>query len=127
MFQSFDKLFVVAIIAVMLLGPTRLPVYAQKLAQLVKTVRAMADNARDRMKDEMGEEFADVDWQKLDPRQYDPRRIIRDALLEESPVAISTPASAEAAVAAGLPSSGQSSPIVPLVAGEAPPYDNEAT
>jgi sec-independent protein translocase protein TatB len=126
-FQSFDKLFVVAIIAVMLLGPTRLPVYAQKLAQLVKTVRAMADNARDRMKDEMGEEFADVDWQKLDPRQYDPRRIIRDALLDEPTVAITTPASAEAAVAAGLPSSGSSGYIVPLAAGEAPPYDNEAT
>jgi sec-independent protein translocase protein TatB len=126
-FQSFDKLFVVAIIAVMLLGPTRLPVYAQKLAQLVKTVRAMADNARDRMKDEMGEEFADVDWQKLDPRQYDPRRIIRDALLDEPTVAISTPASAEAAVAAGLPSPAPRVSALPLAAGETPPYDNEAT
>jgi sec-independent protein translocase protein TatB len=126
-FQSFDKLFVVALIAVMLLGPTRLPVYAQKLAQLVKTVRAMADNARDRMKEEMGDDFADVDWQKLDPRQYDPRRIIRDALLDEPTVAISTPASAEATIAAGLPSSAPRGPIVPLVAGEAPPYDNEAT
>lgn len=127
MFQSFDKLFVVAIIAVILLGPTRLPVYAQKLAQLVKTVRAMADTARDRMKDEMGEEFADVDWQKLDPRQYDPRRIIRDALLEEPATAISTPASAAAAVEAGLPAVAVRSSVVPLAAGEAPPYDNEAT
>ena len=130
MFENFDKLFVIALIAVLLLGPTRLPVYAQKLAQLVKSVRGMADQARDRMKDEMGDDFNDVDWQKLDPRQYDPRRIIRDALLDEPTTAISTPASASAAadaVTAGLPGPRARNPIVRLALGEAPPYDNEAT
>lgn len=122
MFQNFDKLFVIALIAVLLLGPTRLPFYAQKLAQLVKTVRGMADTARERMRDEMGDEFNDVDWQKLDPRQYDPRRIIRDALLEEPTTAITTPASAAAAVSAGA----EAVPAA-LAPGEAPPYDNEAT
>jgi sec-independent protein translocase protein TatB len=38
------------------------------------------------MKDEMGPEFDDVDWKKLDPRQYDPRRIIREALIDDEPV-----------------------------------------
>jgi len=149
-FENFDKLAVIALIAVLLLGPTRLPVYAQKLGQLVRTVRGMADNARDRMKDEMGDEFNDVDWQRLDPRQYDPRRIIRDALLEEPTTAITTPASAEAAQAsevsaaaqaayaadtsgdsdaliAGLPGPRARRPVVRLALGEAPPYDNEAT
>jgi sec-independent protein translocase protein TatB len=28
----------------------------------------------------LGPEFDEVDWKKLDPRQYDPRRIVRDAL-----------------------------------------------
>jgi sec-independent protein translocase protein TatB len=40
----------------------------------------MANGAKDRMRDEMGPDFDDVDWKKLDPRQYDPRRIIREAL-----------------------------------------------
>lgn len=133
MLPSFDKIFVIALIAVMLLGPTRLPIYAQKLGQLVKTVRGMADTARARMKDEMGDEYNDVDWQKLDPRQYDPRRIIRDALLDGPSTVVSTPASASAsaaaasAVAAGLPTRGSRASVVPLAAGEAPPYDNEAT
>ena len=39
------------------------------------------------MKEEMGPEFDDVDWKKLDPRQYDPRRIIREALLDDAPAA----------------------------------------
>jgi sec-independent protein translocase protein TatB len=57
--------------------------YAQKLAQLVKSVKQMASGAKERMRDEMGPEFDEVDWKKLDPRQYDPRRIIRDALVED--------------------------------------------
>ncbi|MHB1171362.1 MAG: Sec-independent protein translocase family protein [Lacisediminihabitans sp.] len=80
---TFDKLLVIAVIAVFLLGPERLPHYAAQLARLVRSLRQMADGAKDRLRDEMGPDFDDVDWKKLDPRQYDPRRIIREALLDE--------------------------------------------
>lgn len=80
---TFDKLAIVLVIALIILGPERLPYYAQKLGELVKSVKRMTDGAKERVKDEMGEDFDDVDWKQLDPRQYDPRRIIRDALLEE--------------------------------------------
>jgi len=80
---TFEKLMLIGIIAVFLLGPERLPYYAQKLAELVKAARRMATDARERMRDELGPDFDDVDWKKLDPRQYDPRRIIREALLED--------------------------------------------
>lgn len=80
---TFDKLLIIAIIAVFLLGPERLPYYASQLARLVRSLRTMANGAKDRMREEMGPDFDDIDWKKLDPRQYDPRRIIRDALLEE--------------------------------------------
>jgi Sec-independent protein translocase protein TatA len=82
---TFEKLLLIGVIAVFLLGPERLPGYAAKLAQLVRTVRDMANGAKARMKDEMGDDFDDVDWKKLDPRQYDPRRIIREALLDDEP------------------------------------------
>jgi sec-independent protein translocase protein TatB len=81
---DFNKILIIGIIAVLLLGPQRLPMYAQKLAEFVKAVRRFADTAKDRMRDEMGPDFDDVDWQKLDPRQYDPRRIIRDALIDSA-------------------------------------------
>jgi Sec-independent protein secretion pathway components len=93
---TFDKLLIILVIAVFLIGPDRLPALAQQLARLVKTLRGFADGARDRMREEMGPEFDEVDWRKLDPRQYDPRRIIREALLDEVvPPAkpVSTPAS----------------------------------
>jgi sec-independent protein translocase protein TatB len=80
---TFDKLLIIAIIAVFLIGPDRLPGYAAQLARLVKSLRGMADGAKERMREEMGPEFDEVDWKKLDPRQYDPRRIIREALVDE--------------------------------------------
>ncbi|MET0933711.1 MAG: twin-arginine translocase TatA/TatE family subunit, partial [Mycetocola sp.] len=82
---TFEKLLIIAVIAVFLLGPERLPEYAAKFAHLIRSLRDMARGAKDRMRDEMGPEFDDVDWKKLDPRQYDPRRIIREALLDDSP------------------------------------------
>jgi sec-independent protein translocase protein TatB len=83
---TFEKLLLIGIIAVFLLGPERLPHYAAQLARLVRQLRDMANGAKDRMKDEMGPDFDDVDWKKLDPRQYDPRRIIREALIDDEPV-----------------------------------------
>lgn len=80
---GFDKIMVIILIALFLLGPERLPMYAKKLGELVRNVKRMADGAKDRLKDEMGPEFDEVDWRQLDPRQYDPRRIIRDALVED--------------------------------------------
>lgn len=81
---TFEKLLIIMVIAVFVIGPDRLPHYAQKFAQLVRSIRQLASGAKDRMRDEMGPEFDEVDWRKLDPRQYDPRRIIRDALMEEN-------------------------------------------
>ncbi|MGK0714552.1 twin-arginine translocase TatA/TatE family subunit [Leucobacter sp. W1153] len=80
---TIDKILVILVIAMFVLGPERLPMYAKKLGELVRSVKRMADGAKDRLRDEMGPEFDEVDWKQLDPRQYDPRRIIRDALLED--------------------------------------------
>ncbi|HEY0249295.1 MAG TPA: twin-arginine translocase TatA/TatE family subunit [Gryllotalpicola sp.] len=118
---SFDKLLVIAGIAVVLIGPQRLPMYAERLGQMVRNLRSYADNARDRMRDEMGAEvFDDIDWKKLDPRQYDPRRIIRDALLDDSSDA------AEPEQVVGI-SSVATKAAEPGVVGVVPPFDAEAT
>ncbi|PCN49430.1 Sec-independent protein translocase TatB [Curtobacterium sp. 'Ferrero'] len=122
MFDGFEKFLVIGIIGVLILGPQRLPAYAQKLAEFVKAVRRFADTAKERMRDEMGPEFDDIEWQKLDPRQYDPRRIIRDALLDSG-----TSASSVATAQVTASKVRATAPVVPLAAGEAAPFDNEAT
>ena len=80
---TFEKLLLIGLIAVILIGPDRLPGYAAQFGRFIRTLRDMANGAKTRMREEMGPDYDDVDWKKLDPRQYDPRRIIREALIDE--------------------------------------------
>jgi sec-independent protein translocase protein TatB len=80
---SGEKLLILGLLAVFILGPERLPGYAKSLANMVKSLRKLSENAKNQLKEELGDEYEEVDWRKLDPRQYDPRRIIREALTED--------------------------------------------
>lgn len=84
---DMEKLLLIGLLAVLVVGPERLPRYAESLGRFTRNAREWFTSARDRVKTEMGEDFDDVEWRKLDPRQYDPRRIIREALLDEPNVA----------------------------------------
>lgn len=131
-----EKLIILAIITAVVLGPKRLPEYARKLAEWVRKFRAFADNAQAQLSEEIGEE---VDWRKLDPRQYDPRRIIREALTEPINGSATAPRGHTAAVAemerenAELAEAGASGKVAAakrfesLASGEDAPFDTEAT
>lgn len=80
---TIEKMLLIGIIALFLIGPDRLPAYSAQLGRLIRQLRTMASGAKDRMRDELGPDFDDMDWKKLDPRQYDPRRIIREALKDD--------------------------------------------
>lgn len=88
---TFDKLLLIGLVAVIIIGPERLPKAAEAFAKFVRRAGEYVRDTKTKMKDEFGPEIDEVDWRKLDPRQYDPRRIIRDALFEE-PAFDSTPA-----------------------------------
>ena len=77
------EMVILVVVALVVIGPKRLPEYAQKLRDFVRQMRRMAEGAKDSVQRDFGDDFKDVDWQKLDPRQYDPRRIVREALVEE--------------------------------------------
>jgi sec-independent protein translocase protein TatB len=120
---TFDKLLVIAVIAVFLLGPERLPHYAAQFARFVKSLRRMAEDAKGRMREEMGPDFDEVDWKKLDPRQYDPRRIIREALLDDNDDGPAFPKAVERE--APEPASAALRKL--RDAGQMVPFDSEAT
>jgi sec-independent protein translocase protein TatB len=75
-----SEFIVLLVVAAVVLGPERLPEYAAQLARFVRELRRMAQGASAQVRSEMGPDFDDIDWRKLDPRQYDPRRIVREAL-----------------------------------------------
>jgi sec-independent protein translocase protein TatB len=126
---TFEKLLLIALIAVLVIGPDRLPGYAAQFGRLVRSLRDMANGAKDRVRDEMGPDFDDVDWKKLDPRQYDPRRIIREALLDEDapPVRPGARSGGAATVSAPVRESAYAQRQRLLREGRPAPFDSEAT
>ena len=82
----------------------------------------MAEGAKTQIKDELGPEYEDVDWRKLDPRQYDPRRIIREALMEDMDFSTEKKVLTETISMAAAVTVVQS-----LEPGELAPFDSEST
>lgn len=81
--MNSEELLILIVLAVIVIGPERLPKYAEQLAQMVKQLKKLATGATEMVKEELGEEAKDLDLSKLDPRKYDPRRIVREALAED--------------------------------------------
>jgi sec-independent protein translocase protein TatB len=120
------EFIVLLVVALVILGPERLPHYAEQLAGLVKSARRFAKGAQAQMREELGPEFDDIDWQKLDPRQYDPRRIVREALTEawdddEPTTKKTTPPAKGGGLDLGKKSSEPAAAPAPV------PYDEDAT
>lgn len=80
--MGWNELLIIIVIAMVVIGPARMPEYAAKLARGIRQLRVMADGAKAQLKEQMGPEFEDVNWRQYDPRLYDPRKIVRDALRE---------------------------------------------
>jgi len=143
------ELIVILLVVALVVGPERLPAYAEQLAGWVRSLRRAVTSAKQRVEEEVGD--TGVDWEALDPRKYDPRRIVRDALLDDPTpaktrnvprrVPVAKPAAAaaaatEAAPSAAEPDSGPAAEAAPesvpesVPAGSAPapaPFDDEAT
>jgi len=70
---------ILVLVAIFVIGPERLPAYSRQLREWVLRARQMWQQGKEQIQAEVGN---DIDWKSLDPRQYDPRRIVRDALYE---------------------------------------------
>ena len=75
------ELAVIALVALVVLGPERLPELARQAAQLVQKARKMAHSARDELRSELGPEYADLQLRDLDPRAI-VRKHISEAMAE---------------------------------------------
>jgi sec-independent protein translocase protein TatB len=106
---GLQELMVLAFIAVLVVGPERLPDLARQAGRVLRQVRNLANNARDELRTELGPEFSD-----LELRDLDPRTIVRKHIIEAMESEDAAAAERERA-ATRLPE------------GAAPPYDPEAT
>ena len=121
------ELIILLVVVALVVGPERLPAFAEQLGRWVRGLRRYVQDARQRVDEEMGE--TGVDWEALDPRRYDPRRIVREALRDD-PSAPTTrnvpPRRPTASHPAGTPALAV--PAADAASSGAPaPYDDEAT
>jgi sec-independent protein translocase protein TatB len=106
---GLPELAVIALVAVLVFGPDRVPELARQAGQLVRKAKKFADAARDELREELGPEYADLELSDLDPRT-----IVRKHIIE----AMNDDDDEPRPKRRGLR---------PLAEGELPPYDVEAT
>lgn len=111
---------VIALIVILVVGPEKLPEFAAQLGRIVRELKAIATGAKDRVKEELGPDLDEL--KALDPRQYDPRRIVREALAEDVPRRTTTPVAPAATAATGVAAAASQKDSQ-----DPPPFDNEAT
>ena len=58
------------VVALLIFGPDKLPAVAKDAAQMLRTVRNLAKDARSQIKTELGPEFSDFDLDSLNPRSF---------------------------------------------------------
>ncbi|MBD0746708.1 sec-independent translocase [Streptomyces sp. CBMA152] len=64
------KLLVIAIVAVFVFGPDRLPEFIRNVTGFLRKVRAFADSAQEDIRSELGPEFKDFELQDLHPKTF---------------------------------------------------------
>jgi sec-independent protein translocase protein TatB len=75
--QGFE-LVVLGVLAMLLLGPEKLPKYAAEAARMLRTVRGMAANAQSEVRRELGPEFNDISLDDLNPRKFVTKQVLGD-------------------------------------------------
>jgi sec-independent protein translocase protein TatB len=113
---GWGEIVVLALAALFIFGPERLPHLAKDAAQGLRKVREAVTGVRSQVSESMGDDLAGL--RDLDLRKYHPRTFIRDQLLGDDEPA---PARARTTTAPARPAAK------PRDAGTPPPFDIDAT
>jgi sec-independent protein translocase protein TatB len=116
---SFTKLLVLAVIALVVFGPNELPKIAAQAGRALRDLRQIAEGAKADLREGLGPEFQDFDFEDLNPRRF-----VQKHLLDE-PVSTRNPDNGMAGAAAAGNGANGGRPV--LRDGEDPPFDIEAT
>ena len=122
---SLTKLLVLAVIALVVFGPHELPRIAQQAGRALRELRRIAEGAKADLREGLGPEFQDFDFEDLNPRRFVQKHLLDD--MDKVPgqmgEAYGEVQPAPDAVLAGAANGARAT----LVDGEDPPFDVEAT
>jgi sec-independent protein translocase protein TatB len=151
---SITKLLVLAVIALIVFGPNELPKVASQAGRVLRDLRRIAEGAKADLREGLGPEFQDFDFEDLNPRRFVQKHLLEDGAgdgaqalfddLKSTSTTISTgigdalnggpgPAAAEAVNGSAANGSAANGATVTAAAravlpdGAEPPFDLEAT
>jgi sec-independent protein translocase protein TatB len=113
---SFPKLFILAVIALIIFGPNELPKIAKQAGRALVDLRKIAEGAKNDLREGLGPEFADFEIEDLNPKRF-----VQKHLFDDLNGGNGNAAPAAAAAQAARPASTLLAP------GERAPFDPDAT
>jgi sec-independent protein translocase protein TatB len=134
---SLTKLLVLAVIALVVFGPKELPKIAAQAGRALRDLRRIAEGAKADLKEGLGPEFQDFDFEDLNPKRFVQKHLLDEPVTTPGPAGTAraggngmagngTTGNGTGGAAASGTSVANGSPTV-LQAGEDPPFDLEAT
>jgi len=121
---SLTKLLILAVIALVVFGPNELPKIAAQAGRALRDLRRIAEGAKEDLREGLGPEFQDFDFEDLNPRRFVQKHLFDEPVDTASPVAGGM---ANASADATSEANGTSVKRTVLQDGEDPPFDLEAT
>lgn len=131
---GWGEILVLAVVGLFVFGPDRLPNVVKDAASMLRNVRDTLTGARRQLKDQLGDDFPDID-----PRMLNPKAFVRKHLLEDPdddytpPRRNATPATASSnpSVTGGSPAAAAAPAgavdTAPPAQAPAAPYDPDTT
>jgi sec-independent protein translocase protein TatB len=118
---SITKLFVLAVLGLVIFGPEQLPRIAAQAGRALRDLRRLADRAKADLSDSLGPEFGDFDLNDLNPKAFVRKHLLDDLHDDLHQWDTGGPDMLPGAAPFAEP------PDLVLIPGEVPPYDTEAT
>jgi sec-independent protein translocase protein TatB len=130
---SLTKILVLAVIALIVFGPNELPKVASQAGRMLRDLRRIAEGAKADLREGLGPEFQDFDFQDLNPKTFVRKHLFdedeQQALFDQFKA--TTDISTEpvtAAVTGPQNGNGNGNGARTVIRdGEEPPFDFEAT
>ena len=121
---SLTKLLILAVIALVVFGPHELPKIAAQAGRALRDLRRIAEGAKADLREGLGPEFQDFDFEDLNPRRFVQKHLLDEPVNAASPIAGEM---ANASADATSEANGATVRRTVLQDGEDPPFDLEAT
>lgn len=127
---SLTKLLVLAVIALLVFGPHELPRIASQAGRALRDLRRIADGAKADLREGLGPEFQDFDFDDLNPRRFVRKHLLDDVPDSPEPLLADYNGSAgdyDGSSGAGLGVTATDGGRATVGGGANPPFDLEAT